>query len=514
MIEIKNLSHSFGENVLYKNVNLRINEGEKIGFVGPNGTGKSTFINILTGEIIQESGDVIYSKNMKIGYLDQFVEVDKTLTVQSYLESAFAWLFDIEKEYNKLTNDMQENGNIDEKTLNKMQSLFDKLLENDFYEIPTKINQIASGLGIVDFGMDSKLADLSGGQKMKVILAKILLQNPDFLILDEPTNYLDTNHIEWFTKFLNKFDGNILVVSHDINFLDNVINTVWSIENQKIVRYNGNYTSFVKQKQLGEKTEERRIEKLKKERQKLEEYIAKNKVRSATAKQAQSREKKLAKMEVVENKFVAPDPNFVFKYAHNPFNTLIVLRHIDAGYNSSLIKNFNLSMQNGERIRLKGFNGTGKSTLLKTIQHIIPMLSGTINYYGKIDIGYFEQELNFDDMEKTPLQEILSEFPSLTEREARSMLSQVGLTSKHIMEQIKNLSGGEMCKLKLCKLMKTPHTMLVLDEVTSHLDVNAKRVLANAINNFPGLVLFVSHEEDFVRQLKNVKEIEVTDYCD
>ena len=500
MIEIKNLSHSFGENVLYKNVNMSINNGEKIGLVGLNGAGKSTFINILTGKIIQESGDICYPKNLKIGYLDQFIEVDKNLTVYEYLKSAFSHLFKIEKEYNNLANNIKAD---DEKMLNKMQSLFDKLLENDFYEIPTEINQIGSGLGIVQFGMDTKLGDLSGGQKMKVILAKILLQKPDFLILDEPTNYLDTNHIEWFTKFLNKFEGNLLVVSHDINFLDGVINTVWSVENKQVVRYNGNYTSFLKQKGLNEKSEERRIENLKKERQKLEEYIAKNKVRTATARQAKSREKKLEKMEVIDEKFVAPEPRFAFKYKHNPFNTLIVLRHVDAGYNYPIIKDFSLSLQNGERIRLKGFNGIGKST----------MLNGTINYYGKIDIAYFEQEIKFDDMERTPLQEILNEFPSLTEKEARSMLSQVGLTSKHMMEQIKSLSGGEMCKLKLCKLMKDPHTVLVLDEVTSHLDVNAKRILANAINNFPGLVLFVSHEEDFVSQVKNVKEIEIKTFC-
>ena len=289
MIEIKNLSHSFGEKILYKDVNININNNEKIGLVGLNGMGKTTFINILTGKIVQEKGDIIYPKNLKIGYLDQFVEVDKDLTVEEYLKTAFDDLYKLENEYNVLTMSLQNGGCDDEKTLNKIQIIFDKLLENEFYEIPTKINQIATGLGIAQFGMETFLKDLSGGQKMKVILAKILLQKPDFLILDEPTNYLDTNHIEWFTKFLNKFEGNIFIVSHDVNFLDGVINTVWSIENQKIIRYPGNYTSFLKQKALNEKAEERRIENIKKEREKLEEYIAKNKVRTATARQAKSR---------------------------------------------------------------------------------------------------------------------------------------------------------------------------------------------------------------------------------
>ncbi len=512
MIEIKDLSHSFGEKILYKDVNININNNEKIGLVGLNGMGKTTFINILTGKIVQEKGDIIYPKNLKIGYLDQFVEVDKDLTVEEYLKTAFDDLYKLENEYNVLTMNLQNGGCDDEKTLNKIQIIFDKLLENEFYEIPTKINQIATGLGIAQFGMETFLKDLSGGQKMKVILAKILLQKPDFLILDEPTNYLDTNHIEWFTKFLNKFEGNIFIVSHDVNFLDGVINTVWSIENQKIVRYPGNYTSFLKQKALNEKAEERRIENIKKEREKLEEYIAKNKVRTATARQAKSREKRLEKLEVIDEKQVAPEPNFCFKYKHNPFNTLIVVRNLSAGYAWPLISGFSLSMQNGERIRLKGFNGVGKTTLLKTIQNIIPKLSGTINYYGKSDIAYFEQELNFVDIKATPLQDVLSEFPELTEKEARGMLSRVGLTSKHIMEPIKSLSGGEMSKLKLCKLMKNPHTILVLDEVTSHLDVVAKKALANAINSFPGLVLFVSHEEDFVSQIKNVKNIDVQSF--
>ena len=512
MIEIKNLTHSFGEKILYKDVSININGGEKIGLVGFNGTGKTTFINILTGNIVPEKGDIVYPKNLKVGYLDQFVNVDKSLTVEEYLKTAFDDLYKLEKEYNNLTVALQDCGCDEQKMLNKMQNIFDTLLEKDFYEIPTKINQIASGLGISKFGMETVLKDLSGGQKMKVILAKILLQKPDFLILDEPTNYLDTNHIEWFTKFLNKFEGNVLIVSHDVMFLDGVINTVWSIENKQIVRYNGNYTSFLKQKALNEKAEERRIENIKKEREKLEEYIAKNKVRTATARQAKSREKRLEKLEVIDEKVETPEPSFCFKYKHNPFTSLIVVRNLCAGYSYPLIKNFNLTMQNGERIRLKGFNGVGKTTLLKTIQNIIPKLSGTINYYGKSDIAYFDQEIVFDDMKRTPLQEILSDFPELTEREARGMLSRVGLTAKHIMEPIKSLSGGEMCKLKLCKLMKNPHTILVLDEVTSHLDVKAKASLARAVNNFQGLVLLVSHEEDFVNQIKNVKEIEISSF--
>ena len=513
MIEIKNLTHSFGEKLLYKDVSININNGEKIGLVGLNGTGKTTFINILTEHIIPESGEIIYPKNLKVGYLDQFVDVDKSLTVEEYLKSAFDELYKLEEEYNSLTIALQNCGYDEQKTLNKMQNIFDKLIESDFYEIPTKISQIATGLGIVQFGMQTKLKDLSGGQKMKVILAKILLQKPDFLILDEPTNYLDTNHIDWLKKFLNKFEGNILVVSHDITFLDSVVNTIWSIENKQIVRYNGNYTSFLKQKELNEKTENRRIENLKKEREKLEEYIAKNKVRTATARQAKSREKRLEKMEIIDEKVEIPEPKFCFKYKHNPFSSLIIIRNLCAGYDYPLIKNFNLTMQNGERIRLKGFNGIGKTTLLKTVQNIIPKLSGTINYYGKSDIAYFDQELDFDDLSLTPIKDVLNEFPTLTEKEARAMLSQVGLTSKHVMEPIKSLSGGEMSKLKLCKLMKNPHTILVLDEVTSHLDVKAKSALACAINNFPGLVLFVSHEEDFVRQIKNVKEIDMQTIC-
>lgn len=509
MIEIKNLIHSFGEKILYKNVNLNINSGEKIGLVGLNGTGKTTFINILTEKIIPEHGEIVFPKNLKVGYLDQFIAVEKNQTILDYLKTSFKDLYDLEAQYNSVLKELEACSENEQQKLNKMQNIFERLLKNGFYEIDTKIGQIATGLGICEYKMETPLSNLSGGQKMKVMLAKILLQKPDFLILDEPTNYLDTNHIEWFTKFLNKFEGNVLIVSHDVTFLDGVINTVWSLENQTIVKYSGNYSSFERQKSLIEKTQQRRNESLEKERKKLEEYIAKNKVRASTAKQAKSREKRLEKLEVIKKTEALPEPHFSFLYKHNPFNNLIVLRNLSVGYQKPILSGINFDFFNGEKIRIKGFNGVGKTTLLKTITKIIPKLFGTINYYGNIDFGFFEQEIDFDDKSQTPLQNLLSNFSELTEREARGLLSRVGIDKKHVFEPIKNLSGGEMCRLKIAKLMKEPHTVLVLDEISSHLDVKAKSVLAQAINNFSGLVLFVSHEEDFVSQIKDVKEIDI-----
>ena len=512
MIEIKNLTHSFGDKTLYKNVNLNINKGEKIGLVGLNGTGKTTFINILTEKIIPEHGEIVFPKNLKVGYLDQFIDIQKNQTILEYLKTAFQDLYKLDLEYNSILKQLENNGENEQQKLNKMQNIFEKLLESGFYEIDTKINQIATGLGICDYKMETYLKNLSGGQKMKVMLAKILLQKPDILILDEPTNYLDTNHIEWFSKFLNKFEGNVLIVSHDVTFLDGVINTVWSLENQTILKYNGNYSSFEKQKSLIEKTQQKRNENLEKERKKLEEYIAKNKVRSSTAKQAKRREKRLQKLEVVKKTEALPDPHFDFLYKHNPFNNLIVLRNLSIGYQTPILSGINFDFFNGEKIRIKGFNGIGKTTLLKTIIKLIPQLFGTINYYGNIDFGFFEQEIDFEDKSQTPLQNVLLNFPDLSEKAARGLLSKVGIDKKHVLEPIKNLSGGEMCRLKIAKLIKEPHTVLVLDEISSHLDVKAKSVLAKAINNFSGLVLFVSHEEDFVLQIKDVKEIDIKQF--
>ena len=512
MIEIKNLTHSFGDRVLYKDVNLNINKNEKIGLVGLNGTGKTTFLDILSEKIISEKGEIIIPKNIKIGYLDQFITVFDEQTIEEYLKSAFKNLYELEKKYNLISTELENNLENQQNLLNKLDNIFQILLENDFYQIDTKINQIVNGLGIIDFGLQTKIKNLSGGQKMKVMLAKILLQSLDFLVLDEPTNYLDTKHIEWFQGYLNKFEGNLLIVSHDLNFLDSVCNTIWAIENQNIKRYNGNYSSYLKQRELNIKSEEKHNQNLLKEKQKLEEYIAKNKVRTATAKQAKSREKRLEKIEVTQTFQEEVKPEFLFNHYQNPFSNLIVIRNLAVGYEKELLKNINLTIQNGERIRLVGFNGVGKSTLLKTIFQKIPALCGTVNIYGKCPIGFYEQELNFIDKNQTPLKEMVCEFPDLTERQIRSILARTGIKAKHILEPIKNLSGGEQCRIKLAKLSVKSYSVLVLDEATNHLDVKAKKALAETINNFKGTVLFVSHEQDFADMIKNKKEIDIKDY--
>lgn len=512
MIEIRNLSHSFGDKILYKNVNININDHDKIGLVGLNGTGKTTFINILNGSIICDQGAIIIPQNIKVGYLDQFVKVEQEQSVQQYLESAFQDLFEVEKQYNEVVEWLSIELDNQDFLLKKLNALFEILINKDFYDIPTKINQIATGLGIVSFGLNNSMSSLSGGQKMKVMLAKILLQNPDFLILDEPTNYLDSNHIEWFVGYLKKFKGSLLLVSHDTTFLDRVVEIIWALEKESIIRYNGNYTAYLKQKAINIEVEEKHRISVEREAKKLKEYIDKNKARTATAKQAQSREKKLEKLEITQQEKELPEPTFNFKHINSNFNLLINIKNLSVGYEKPLLKNIFLSVQKDEKIRLSGFNGVGKTTILKTICNKIPALDGTINFMGKVKIGYYEQELHFEDLNLTPLQELSNTYPHCTEKELRQALAKVGITAKHIAEPLRLLSGGEQCRVQLCKLTFEPYHCLILDEPTNHLDIKAKKALVKAINNFSGAVIFVSHEQDFADMIINHQEIDMKIY--
>jgi len=509
MLTIENLTHGFGDRVLYKDVNIRINKGDKIGLVGVNGCGKSTLINILNGTLICDKGNVYLEKRCKIGYLDQHANIDPSLTIFDYLKLAFKEIYEKEEEYNRV-NEQFATAEPDEydELARKAEVLFEYLDKNDYYTVDATIKKVASGLGIATLGYDTLIKELSGGQRAKVILSKLLLEKPDLLILDEPTNYLDTSHIDWLTNYLRDLDGTFLIVSHDTTFLDNVCNIIWSVEYCKIERYIGNYSHFARQKQEKAELTDKLIAKQNEKINKLEEYIAKNKCRTATAKQAKSREKQLAKIEVIEKPEEPPVPNYKFLCESLCANNIMKVKNLSVGYKNPLLENINLFVQNGEKIRINGFNGIGKSTLLKTIMGKIPALSGSIEKHFLLNIGYFEQEINWDNNALTPIEEIRNHYPKLNDRQIRACLAKAGLPSKLQMQPLSSLSGGEQTKVKLCKFILQPFNMLILDEPTNHLDVNAKNALANAINDFDGAVIFVSHEDDFVKQIKH-KEIDL-----
>ena len=514
MLEIKNLQHGFGERVLYKNVNLHINKGDKIGLVGENGTGKSTLIGILNGELISDAGDVLWDKKIKVGYLDQFAKMDPNLSIHDYLESAFLDLINTEEEFNAVNEKMATASEDElEKLMAQSGKLFEYLNEHNYYSIETQINKVATGLGVSDYGMQTKVGNLSGGQRVKLTLCKLLLEQPELLILDEPTNFLDVVHIEWRVKFLQEYRGCYLIVSHDIPFLNSVVNKIWAIDMQTINEYYGNYNQYLRVRDERIMQHNKQVEQQQNQMKKLEDYIARNAVRASTARQAQSRVKQLNKLK--DNKLdeikESDPPEFVFRYKNLDNRILIVVKNLTIGYETPLVKNITFSLLNGDKLRINGFNGVGKTTLFKTILGQIKQLEGTININNNVIFGYYEQDHKFENPDWCAIDEVAFHYPKMEQKEIRSALAKNGLSTKKQLQPIESLSGGEQCKIQLCLIGLSPCNVLFLDEPTNHLDVKAKKVLATAINNFPGSVIYVSHENDFARLIENNKEINLAD---
>jgi ATPase subunit of ABC transporter with duplicated ATPase domains len=503
LLDIENMSHSFGDKIIYENVNIKINDGEKIGLVGTNGSGKSTLINLLNGNLLCDSGSIKWLGKHKVGYLDQYATIEQNQTIYNYLLTAFSDLVDIENKYNEINNKIASASSEDEmmKLAEQSSKLYDILDKNNYYAIPNEINKVASGLGIGSIGMDNLISNISGGQRAKVMLVKLLLEKPDLLILDEPTNFLDSNHIEWLTKYLNDYTGTFLIVSHDTVFLNNIVNVIWSVESNNIVRYTGNYNDYLRQRQEKDILLQKTFDSQTKVIAKLQDYIDRNIARASTAKMAHSREKQLEKIELVKLDEKPPEPHFKFDY--KSIQSKIILRVTDLiiGYDKPLLPPINLLIQNGEKWLIKGFNGIGKSTFLKTICGIIPSLGGNFELCDNLLIGYYEQDLNFNEPDKTAINDVCNEYPRVDPRLIRTYLSKCGLSAKHLMQPIESLSGGEQSKIKICKIMLKKCNFLILDEPTNHLDVASKNSLAKAINEFKGTVIFVSHEADFIQKI-------------
>ena len=504
-LTVENLSLSFENKKLYSDASFRILPGDKIGVVGSNGVGKTTLINVLCGKIIPDSGSVNFDKNIKVGYLDQYMSIDNKQTILEYLKTAFTDLFEEEVIMNDCLEKIKTEK--DQNKLNKLvmrvSRIREELEEKEFYQINTKIMKISAGLGITNYNMDRRLKELSGGQKIKVILAKLLLEQPDLLILDEPTNFLDTVHVDWLVKFLKEYKGTFLIVSHNQEFLDDVVNVIFEIEYGKITRYKGNYQSYLAKKALMIETLENTIHKQQKEIEKLEDYIARNKVRTTTAKQAKSREKKLEKIEKIEiSKSSDVYLNLSFNYSPISSHKFLEVKDLEIGYYGySLLPKMNFTIKSGDKLAVTGFNGIGKSTLMKTLIGEIPVVSGSFKFVENAKIAYFAQEHTWDDDNLTPLQEISNIYPHMLEKEIRSYLARAGLRGALAIQPIKTLSGGEQAKLKLCKMMLIKANLLIFDEPTNHLDANAKDGLIKALKNYPGTVILVTHEESFLKEV-------------
>lgn len=497
LLTVKNLSHGFGDRAIFDDVSFRLLKGEHIGLIGANGEGKSTFMNIITGKLEPDDGKVIWSKRVRVGYLDQHSDLKKGMTVRDVLKTAFQYLYDMETEMNELFAKMGEVTPEElEELLEETGTIQDSLTNNDFYIIDAKVEEIARGLGLEEIGLERDVHDLSGGQRTKVLLAKLLLEKPDILLLDEPTNYLDVQHIEWLKRYLQEYENAFILISHDIPFLNSVTNLIYHMENQKLDRYPGDYDAFVKVYEMKKQQLEAAYKKQQKEIADLEDFVARNKANVATRNMAMSRQKKLDKMEKIELQGEKPKPKFNFKQARTPGRFLFETKDLVIGYEEPLSRPLNLTMERNQKIALSGANGIGKTTLLKSILGEIQPVSGSVQLGDHLHIGYFEQELKSTSNE-TCLEEIWKEFPHLTQYEVRSALARCGLTTKHIESKVKVLSGGEKAKVRLCKLINRESNLLVLDEPTNHLDVDAKAELKRALKEYKGSILLISHEPEF-----------------
>lgn len=496
ILEVKHLSHGFGERTIFEDVSFRLLKGEHIGLVGANGEGKSTFMSIVTGHLQPDEGKVEWSKYVTAGYLDQHTVLEAGMSVRDVLRTAFDELFKTEARINEIYMSMADDGADMDALMEEVGELQDRMESRDFYTLDAKIDEVARALGVMDFGMDSDVTELSGGQRTKVLLAKLLLEKPDILLLDEPTNYLDAEHIEWLKRYLQNYENAFVLISHDIPFLNDVINIVYHVENHDLVRYTGDYDNFQAVYAMKKAQLEAAYERQQKEIADLQDFVNRNKARVATRNMAISRQKKLDKMERIELQSEKPKPSFEFKESRTPSRFIFQTQNLEIGYDHPLTKPLNLTFERNQKVAIIGANGIGKTTLLKSLLGIIPPISGSVERGDYIELGYFEQEVVAGNRQ-TPLEAVWDAFPALNQAEVRAALARCGLTSKHIESQIQVLSGGEQAKVRFCLLMNRENNVLVLDEPTNHLDVDAKEELKRALKSYRGSILMVCHEPDF-----------------
>lgn len=503
ILNVEHLSHGFGDRAIFQDVSFRLLKGEHIGLVGANGEGKSTFFNIVTGKLMPDEGKVEWAKDIRIGYLDQHTALEKGMTIRDVLKSAFAYLFELEE---KMNNICEQLGSADEDTMMKLMeelgTIQDTLTLHDFYVIDAKVEEVARALGLLDIGLDKDVTDLSGGQRTRILLGKLLLEKPEILLLDEPTNYLDEEHISWLKRYLLEYENAFILISHDIPFLNEVVNIIYHMENQELNRYVGSYEDFQKVYEVKKAQLEAAYKKQQQEISQLKDFVARNKARVSTRNMAMSRQKKLDKMDVIELTAERPKPEFHFKLGRTPSKYVFQTKDFVIGYEEPLSSPLNIELERGQKVALTGANGIGKTTLIKSVMGLVKPISGECELGENLSIGYFEQEGERDN-KTTCIEEIWEEFPAYTQYEVRSALAKCGLTTKHIESQVRVLSGGEQAKVRLCKLVNRETNVLMLDEPTNHLDVDAKEELKRALIEYRGTLLLICHEPEFYQDIVN-----------
>ncbi len=505
VLTITGLSHVYDNKILFDKADLSINNGEHAGIVGLNGAGKSTFMNILTGRILQDSGEVKWQNGVTWGYLDQYLDIDRSLTVMEYLKSSFAHLYakneKMEELYARVAT--ETDADVMDQLIRRAGNIMDELTQANFFDLEAEIKKVANGLGVGAIGYETPVSRLSGGQREKLMLAKLLLTAPDVLLLDEPTNFLDTEHIDWLAKYLNAFQGTFLLISHDAGFLNAVCKLIVNIENGEIRRYTGNYDLFLSQQESNRKQYAENYNRQQREIKKMEDYIARNKARAATAGMANSRKKQLEKIEVMNKPLSIPEATFAFRYTPLVTKDLLDVKNLEIGYGSPLLPPLNLHLTCDSKLWIRGTNGIGKSTLLKTLLGQLKPVGGSFRFHPAVKIGYLEQEIEFPGGVSNALGFLNLRYPRKNQKELRAELAKVGIRNEMSLRPLHELSGGEQIRVRLCAMEHTESNVLILDEPTNHLDVVAKEALKKALSAYEGAILLVSHEADFAEDVCN-----------
>jgi ATPase subunit of ABC transporter with duplicated ATPase domains len=509
LLTVEDLSHSYSGKMLFKNVSFRLLAGEHVGLVGANGVGKSTLMNILTGQLLKDEGKVEWTPRVQYGYLDQHSKLEPGKTIREVLKEAFLPLLELENELTGITERMADATPEElEELLEQMGEIQERLDASGFYMLDVKVEETANGLGLGAIGLERDVATLSGGQRTKVLLAKLLLQKPTVLLLDEPTNYLDLEHIEWLTDYLQNYPFAFMLISHDTEFMNKVVSIVYHLEFTKLTRYTANYERFLDMAEMNKNQHIDAYEKQQEFIKKQEDFIQRNKARYSTSGRAKSREKQLARIDRIDRPEEAVKPTFGFKESRASGRVVFEGIDVEIGYSKPLLPKMSMMIERGEKIAIVGMNGVGKSTLLKTILGKIEPLSGKTYLGDFLFPAYFEQEVKANT--HTPIDDVWNEFSSLNQHEVRAALARCGLKNEHITRPMNKLSGGEQAKVRLCKLMMREANWLLLDEPTNHLDVTAKEELQRALKEFKGTIILVSHEpefyEDWITKVWNVEE--------
>lgn len=517
LLQAHNISKSFGVTPILSNIQLEIRKGERVGLVGVNGAGKSTLIKILVGEMSFNEGEVMKAKEASLGYLSQTSGLESELSIWEEMKRVFEQVIAQEKLLREMEQSLADPAIVDqtaqyEKILEDYSRISEEFKQNGGYQYEALIRNVLHGFGFADKNYSDLVSSLSGGQKTRLALAKLLLQQPDVLILDEPTNYLDLQTLAWLEQYLQGYPGGILIVSHDRYFLDALVNVIYEIERHKATKYHGNYTQFLEQKAANYEQQIKAYRKQQKEIEQMEDFVQRNLVRASTTKRAQSRRKALERMDRLDK----PDgdlkrTSFSFEIDRPSGNDVLKVEQLAVGYAGQrpLAQNISFQAYRGDAIAIVGPNGIGKSTLLKTLVGHQEALAGTMQKGTNVSIAYYEQEQQHLNLNKTVLHEIWDDYPQMLERDVRSLLGQFLFSGEDVNKIVRDLSGGEKARLVLARLMLVKANLLVLDEPTNHLDIYSKEVLEQSLLDYPGTILFVSHDRYFLNRIAT-KVLELT----